>query len=154
MKLETAFNLGQRVHAIHQEHAQKFIPCKQCNGVGEVEVDGATYGCNSCYGRKGSDKYVGMQWVVNVTGEVGKVQTSIEYSPNPDEMFNNVNRLSNKTDTETQYMLCETGVGSGSVYYEERVFGEESEAESECNKRNKKLVAAGDLPHEAVKWYK
>ena len=139
MNLTTKFDLGQEVLAISQEHKTVFVPCEHCAGVGEVIVDGATYSCQKCYGQKGNDKSVGMPWAIKFEGRVGQVRAKIEYPADPDDSLDNMERDETKTESQNEYMLLESGIGSGTIWYEDRLFASRPEAEAECDKRNSEL---------------
>ena len=74
----------------------------------------------------------------NVIGPltIGKVSVSVTDSPGVDgeEVFSNF--MPQKEHKET-YMCIETGIGSGNIYYVERLFHDKESAKAEAESLNK-----------------
>lgn len=128
MKITTKFDLNQEVYPISQRETYEFIPCECCGGIGEITVSatGKERTCPECYGRRGKQVYVAKEWkvITKYVSRIGKIETEIYR----EEDHNNKSRIS--------YMLEETGVGSGTIWYEEKLFATALEAQIECDKRN------------------
>ena len=128
MKITTKFNLGDAVYPIQRGGCSIFIPCKTCNGTGRITIteSGENLLCPKCYGRKGSQEWQQLKWGIPFSaGTIGKIDLELyaeEYHEDHDD--------------KTQYMLSITGVGSGTLWYENQLFLSHEEAQKECDKRN------------------
>jgi hypothetical protein len=109
---------------------EEWFPCTDCKGKGGVIVEDTHFTCASCYGKKGRIGWVSKEWAVAYRNtKVGKVYiekySEEYYQQNPQYR-----------DREIKYMVTATGVGSGSIWYEQDIFKTLKEAEAECNRRN------------------
>lgn len=119
---EFKFAIGQKVWSIMQGQEQVKIPCEACNSQGRVPLlNKEYYSCPKCYGKCHSITYKQSAWYLREKRALTIGQQSVER---------------NYTKLEEKYMCVETGIGGGSVYYVQTLFGSESEAKDECNKRN------------------
>lgn len=127
MKIETKFDLNQKVYAISQRSKTEFILCSTCGGTGSITIKETDENltCPKCYGRGGSNEHKALEWMVCSESFVGKINVEI-YDDR--YRYDHENRYS--------YMLDSTGVGSGAIWYEEKLFATEEEATAECKKRN------------------
>jgi hypothetical protein len=130
MNIETKFSLGDRVFIIQKQGKEEWIPCAACKGKGGVIIEDTHFTCTSCYGKKGRNDWSFNEWSVAFRNtRVGKVyiEKYFEeyYQKNPQYR-----------DKEIKYMVTATGVGDGSIWYEQDIFKTLKEAEEECNKRN------------------
>lgn len=120
MTIETQFEIGQKV----------WHPCEACGGSGQVELKNGVRTCPECYGRRGRYEYEPTRWML-AEGRydngglvyiapltIGQIRVQLGHDP------------------ETRLMMEETGVGSGRLWNGENVFLSESDALSECEKRN------------------
>lgn len=127
MKIKTKYNLGDVVCPITKSGYSKFIKCETCNGIGSVTIKESDKNlqCPTCYGRRGEDKYVYDKWqpCIDSMSDIGKISTE-EYAPR----YSRENR--------TLCMISNTGVGSGTCWNENDLFGTIEEAQTECDKRN------------------
>lgn len=124
------FKVGQRVYAVvnTSNTRQKHVRCDVCNSTGYVKVEGRDedFVCPACHGRMETEHY-GYKYVISYyKATIGRVQTT-EYSKKYD-------RKRGGCKSEITYMLEETGVGSGSVWTEDRLFATEEEAKEFCEK--------------------
>jgi hypothetical protein len=136
MNLSSKYDMGQRVASIMTatvDHPP--VKCPACED-GTVLLCGERYQCPNCKGKK-TIQATGRGWVVGVCGRIGSVEiehrivtehTSFDYDEDEIEEGQAV--------TRTSYMLDETGIGSGSIYPERRLFSSREEAQAECDKRN------------------
>lgn len=125
--LKPKFKVGQKVYAVsnRSDTRQKHVKCDVCNSTGYVKVEGkdGKFICPACYGRTETEHY-GYKYVISYCeATVGKIEIQ-EYAP---EYWCNYK-------SEIRYMLKETGVGSGQVWKEERLFATEKEASEFCEK--------------------
>ena len=125
--LEAKFKVGQRVFAVSNksDSRQVHIKCDVCNSTGKVKVEGRDeeYVCPACHGRTETEHY-GYKYVIAYDGAtIGKVEIQ-EYAP----------KYKRRYKSEVRYMLEETGVGSGTLWREDRLFGTYEEAKGFCEK--------------------
>ena len=118
MKIETKYNIGQTVYWIISSREKLPAVCDFCNGTGQITGhNNKTRHCPECRGRTqfewSEDKYL-----VRGPLTIGQVRAYAGYNDNVD------------------YMCTETGLGSGSLYDEKRLFPTYAEAQAECDRRN------------------
>lgn len=123
--LKAKYEVGQKVCAVSgiSDSRQKHVDCIVCNSTGTVKIKDRDeeYVCPCCYGRMETE-YFGYKYVIAYPQAIiGKVEIE-EYAP----------EYSYKS--EVKYMLRETGVGSGKVWKEDRLFATEEEANEFCEK--------------------
>jgi len=130
MNITTKFNLGQTVYPIISLNAYRFQNCKYCDGIGEIPLKGENISCPKCYGRKGEQVYLdnAKVWIVDTVhyGIIGKIDIELyaeQYLKNHENTF--------------RYMLSSTGVGSGTLHDESRLFENKELAQMECDILNK-----------------
>jgi len=125
MKLESKYDLGDKVFWIQKRQTTVHYTCKFCEG--EKKVTGANNqkrNCPDCYGYGQKTKPGPIKWQVHEQElTIGQVRIKVV-----------ANYILHYED-ETDYMCLETGVGSGSIYREEDLFPTKEEAEAECKKR-------------------
>lgn len=137
--LNAKFKVGQKVYAVssRSDSRQIHVKCDVCNSTGKIKVEGRDeeYTCPACYGRTETEHY-GYKYVISYyEATIGKVEIQ-EYAP----------KYRNRHKSEVRYMLEETGVGSGQVWKEERLFATEEEANEFCEK----YVSSGYYDEEAI----
>lgn len=120
------FELGQKVYAVSSVSDTRRVhtECDVCNSTGLVKVVGRDeeFMCPACEGKYKTEHY-GFKYVISYRGaEIGKVQTE-EYLARY-----------RSCDSRITYMLKETGVGSGTIWSEEKLFATEEEANEFCEK--------------------
>lgn len=125
--LQAKYNVGQKVYAVsnRSDSRQIHVKCDVCNSTGKVKVEGREeeYECPVCHGRTETEHY-GYKYVISYhNATIGKVNIE-EYSP----------KYADKFQSRVMYMLEETGVGSGSLWREDRLFATEDEANDFCEK--------------------
>ena len=119
------FELGQKVYAVTSKYDNKeqHVTCDVCNSTGWVEIKGLAYICPSCRGKM-ETVYSGFKYTIAYKeAEIGKIDMEL-YSK----------RYERQYKSEVRYMLRETGVGSGSLWQEERLFATKAEAQEFCDK--------------------
>jgi hypothetical protein len=134
MNIQTKFGLGDSVYRICKDHVTKYVPCNYCDGTGKVTVVGKPERtCPDCTGRKGKDEWFGQEWqVLNGIDKIGNVRVSLYFD-------------SEGGIDEYQYMLFETGVGSGTLWKADQLYATEEEAQAECDKRNSQDAIEKDI---------
>ena len=125
--LEAKFKVGQKVYAVSNtsDTRQIHVKCDVCNSTGKVKVEGREeeYTCPACHGRTETEHY-GYKYVISYEkATIGKIEIQ-EYAP----------KYKNRHKSEVRYMLEETGVGSGQIWREERLFATYDEAKEFCEK--------------------
>lgn len=145
MKIETKFDLGQKVYKIFFTRKAVRIPCPDCGGVSEMKTpSGGTLTCSRCrhavyHGHpKGTiTSYEDSAWHITDVGTIGRVGvTKYDYmGGDPDNDFDNYKPPESGSDKE-EYMFWETGVGSGTLHKGDDLFATRGEAQAECDRRN------------------
>ena len=125
--LTAKFEVGQEVYAVSNisDTRTKRVECDLSNSTGKVKVNGREeeYECPCCHGRMETEHY-GYKYVIAYYGAtIGKVSIE-EYAK----------KYSRNNKSRVTYMLAETGVGSGTIWKEERLFGTVEEAKESCEK--------------------
>lgn len=125
--LQAKYKLGQKVYAVSSKSnsRQIHVNCDVCNSTGKVKVEGRDeeYKCPVCYGRTKTEHF-GYKYVISYyEATIGKVEIQ-EYDP----------KYSDQYKSEVRYMLEETGIGSGSLWKEDRLFTTEKDASDFCNR--------------------
>ena len=120
------FELGQKVYAVSSVNDTKRVhkECEVCNSTGLVEVVGRDekFTCPVCEGRYVTEHY-GFKYVISYSkATIGNIKTC-EYLK---KYYN--------AEPEIKYMLKETGIGSGTLWNENRLFATEEEANEFCEK--------------------
>ena len=125
--LKAKFKVGQKVYAVTRQSdtRMKHVECDVCNSTGWVKIEckDGRFTCPECHGRMTTEDY-GFKYIIAYrNAEIGRVEI-LEYSPKYKGMYK----------SEVKYMLEQTGVGSGQVWKEERLFATEEEAKEFCEK--------------------
>ncbi len=129
MNFKTKFSIDDFVYPISQGRFGKFVTCKICDGKKRITINNiekTSMLCPGCYGEGGENKWFPDDWRVEIesASKVGRI--NIEQHK--------------QREQKTTYMIEETGIGSGTIWHEDRLFLSKEEAETECKKRNKKLL--------------
>lgn len=120
--IETKFSIGDKVYHAGTTTTRKQHPCPDCKGEKKWSVTSPaggeyTIGCPRCSSRYLSDRDLSLDYTAHVPTvqrmTIGSVQ------------FNSENGA---WDSGARHMCRETGVGSGSVYDECKLFATEAEA--------------------------
>ena len=129
MKIESKFNIGDKVYHVSGacvEYPKVRVECDTCDTTGHITVKGKTYLCPECRG--------------NYTEDYNNPKS---YFPNPFPTtltIGQVRTITTKDKTEIRYMCKETGIGSGTLYEETRLFSTYDEAIDFVKKANKELA--------------
>lgn len=124
--LKAKYEVGQKVFAVRKisDSRQKHIDCEVCNSTGKVKIEGREeeYTCPCCNGRMETGHFGYKYIIAYPQAKIGKVQIE-EYA-----------KKYRSYESKVSYMLEETGVGSGTVWREDRLFPTEKEANEFCEK--------------------
>ena len=144
MILESKFDFDDKVWRITQRTRKEWVECAFCKGQGQIAgVDGTWAQCPKCQARRGKNTYHEERWQVLggcplTIGQI-RVQVRNEYRGGIDTGPGGLrceNYGHQEAHREESYMMRETGIGSGSVYYAQDLFASPGEAQAECDKRN------------------
>jgi hypothetical protein len=138
MKFESKFSLNQKVYQIGYHKKQKAVKCEACNGVGKIPMlNGKDTICPECYGRCTNEVYDEQKWlVIDMPMKIGKCRAEIT-SMSKIGMFDNIGEYNpEKIESSYQYMCYDTGIVSGTLYYEKNLFANIEEAQLERDRRN------------------
>lgn len=120
--IETKYSIGDVVWHARTSPERKQHPCPDCNGTRKWKATSPAgneydFACPRCTARYQSNDVLSLDY----TASVGTVQKLT---------IGSVRHDSHKFGggSETQYMCVETGVGSGNLYNEDRLFPSEQEA--------------------------
>lgn len=127
MKIETKFSNGDKVWYGTAGEVYTRRPCDECGATGRLKIEGKafTVACFSCNGRGDFGSSTLGPHAKPLT--IGQVRVSIADSPGDghSSMFSNYGPVNKR---EESYMCVETGIESGSVYYDYQLFVTEPEA--------------------------
>jgi len=127
MIIETKYNLGDFVYVILRKQKSTTVDCSACSGTGRITLNnGKDRSCPECYGRRTETTWEPEAWALSYesSGNIGRIgveRYAVEYQDMEDV---------------TQYMLNSTGVGSGTLWKEERLFLTVELAQAECDRLN------------------
>lgn len=134
MNITTKFDLGQRVYLIHKAGQLVKQKCPACSGNGGIviEYNGFSFICSNCQGSGITETWHSTDWqIAYEKAKIGRIAVELYR-----ETFINSGIGKNRIS----YMIDETGVGSGTIWHEDEVFGTYEEAVNECEKRNTVLI--------------
>ena len=121
MIIKTKYKLGDITYKIFDYAEKSFVNCSACNGTGKVALEGTKYKCPKCYGFIGEWVFSESKWRIVGAHTIGQVRAEIT-----------------REDLKITYMCEETGIGSGTVHYEDSLFPDRNSAQKECDKRNER----------------
>jgi hypothetical protein len=126
MKFESKFDCGQTVWGVSYKDHVQIVRCETCNSTGKYAIKGVEYICPACEGRSSRRNYVGPKYYVSdFAATVGKIEITLQTLG-----------YGAKGTQETEYMIDATGVGSGTVWKEDRLFATLQEANEYCDRVN------------------
>lgn len=144
MKVETKYSCGDKVYCIESRQEAKSITCAFCDGKGRiVGANDESRTCPECYGRP-QQEYLPLKYMVGSDMlTVGLVRFECRKSAGliGEEMWDNYKPQESVIE---EYMLVETGIGSGRVWKQGLLFSSKIEAQSECDALNAKPKEAED----------
>lgn len=123
---KTKFNMGDRVWIVSHHSFQRIVRCKPCGNTGKIVIAGEELICPKCSGRSTHAQYAGEKhYVAEFDTVVGKITVEHEQS-----------RWRDGPPIQVKYMVEATGVGSGTVWDEERLFASLEDAQHHCDQKN------------------
>lgn len=128
MQLKSKFDCNQQVWHRFIGSKKLETKCYACDGDGNIVAKNDTkQTCRECYGHGNTTEWVRDVPVVQGPLTIGNIK--IEYTSYSDRDSEFVNFGRQKELTKVEYMMYESGIGSGTVYPEDRLFGTKEEAE-------------------------
>jgi len=127
MKIETKYSNGDLVWYIGTDACERLMACKTCEDKKEIEIKGEFFRCPSCVTDRRNNRWAYRSYVRG-SSIIGKVIFSHEYKYHDPDVI------------EIQYMLEDTGIGSGTLWYENKLFSTKEEAQAWCDKFNSEQV--------------
>lgn len=123
------FSCGDTVYMVRREQKRVHKACAECSGVGFAVVNGKSWTCPECHGRRGSMEFQPEAYHADPAPyTVGSLR--LEYTDSPglsgEQTFSN---FKPQKKIEEVYMLVETGIGSGSLWPVKSLFSTFQEAE-------------------------
>ena len=120
--ITTKYSIGDEVWHATTHMETKRHPCPDCLGEGRwkaISPAGTEYsfGCPRCVASYTSYNNISLKYAAYAPSARRLTIGSVRYNSNP-----------HSSESGTEYMCHETGVGSGSVYYENKLFETEEEA--------------------------
>lgn len=126
MELKTKFDLGQYVYVVQPLTEEIKEVCPVCQGKGYIDLNGARYDCpnSKCIDGDIFKGYKYNNYKITFHSKIGKVSAEMT-----------------KDNYRECYMLVDTGVGSGALWYDDeeqgsRIFANKKEAEEYCRIKN------------------
>ena len=129
MEIKNKFEMGQKVYyvgGVNIKYDKIHVPCEICDSTGEVEIKGYTFKCPYCGGKYTEDyehKKMFYSYPSTLTRTIGQIRVKIT-----------------EEKQEIQYMCIETGINSGTVYSENRLFATYEEACQFVEKANEEMA--------------
>ena len=135
MNIKTKFNLGQRVFALSgfgKQHVK--VACPDCKGIGKLTFveTGRRAVCPTCYGNARVWTETKEFQHTTVESVIGKIKYEQYFDGELDSMA-----PSDRGTCEIQYMLDKTGIGSGAMYQESKIFASRAELDAEIERLKK-----------------
>lgn len=140
MRIDTKYNMFDKVWLIQSQKKKTWIECSFCGGKGHIYgQDNSNRECPKCYGRCGKHEYGENHWQVIQSLTIGMIRAEIIGedpigTPGHEEFSNYGPQKYRYTE---EYMCKETGIRSGSVYKVGLLWPSKEEAQKECDRRNK-----------------
>lgn len=161
MKIETKFDLGQKVYRIGTTSERTKATCAKCAGTGACRVTFAdltagTLRCDHCHGTGWVYVEPVAGWAVRGTDVIGQVrvqETRSDGLPGYEDWQSGQHNLGPRPYSyEEQYMLVGTGIGSGTIWPVAKLFASNEEALAECDRLNALPVcpACGSIEPDAA----
>jgi hypothetical protein len=122
-KIMPKFELGETVYYISRGKIKTEVTCSVCQGSGKLHIEDEVFSCPKCYSHGYLTEWSNEKWSIHGNGTIGRVE-AIWYLPGYQH------------ESEVRYMLTTTGIGSGTLHSEDRLFATYKDAQSECDKRN------------------
>jgi RNA polymerase subunit RPABC4/transcription elongation factor Spt4 len=129
----TKFSLGDHVYIVDSHRFERIVRCKPCHNTGKVIIGDEELICPKCNGRSTHTQYAGEKFYITefdtVVGKIGIEEIEAGYYRREDE-----------PNPKITYMVVATGVGSGTLWPEDKLFRSEEEAQQFCDQENGLLL--------------
>lgn len=118
------FKIGQEVYHVYTtyESIKVNVGCNTCNSTGIVTINRKDFTCPNCHGET-KEKIRNYKYKIDTFPcsvlTIGKIET-VQYGIRPTQK------------DYIEYMCKETGIDSGTCYYEPKLFASKEEAENFC----------------------
>jgi len=142
MTITTKYGNGDTVYAIRRECRNEKVTCGFCGGRGKITgADCTVVQCPDCYGRGTQTRALPTKYYPIGPMTVGRVDVRITKSQGA---YSDIDADNYKPQSgrEEQYMLDQTGVGSGSVWLVDTLFPTLEEAQADADAQNAKGLEA------------
>jgi ssDNA-binding Zn-finger/Zn-ribbon topoisomerase 1 len=139
MIIESKFNFGDKVYPISQTTEQVWVPCDACNETGVIILkNNEEHSCPVCCGNKGRSEWKNKKWMLldNYPKEIKQQYVARGQWLNIPLTIGKIDAECLPKEIKIHYMCKETGIGSGSNWYETELFASRDEAQTECDRRN------------------
>ena len=129
MEIKVKFEMGQQVYyvgGVHIKYDQIHVPCETCDSTGIVKIKGKEFECPQCGGETRADhehRKMYFSKPSTVPRTIGQIRVKITGKKQ-----------------EIQYMCKETGINSGTVYDENRLFATYEAACQFVEKANEEMA--------------
>ncbi len=138
MKFETKYDYNQQIYSITAVRQKDWYICTFCLGSGKIKgQDKTERTCPVCYGSLGEYKYLKSSWVVHDPITVGAIKINAQCKHENSAKIVKPQYANQVASYIESYMCYETGIGSGQIWYLDQLFETASQAQAECDKRNK-----------------
>lgn len=111
-EFKTKYSIGDQVYYAYVDHITTLEPCPACEGAGHIMHNDTMFACTKC-GGTGEISHYGVATAVVRRSTVGKIGI---------EAYEN--------SIKVQYMIKATGIGSGTLWDEDKLFATHEEADS------------------------
>ena len=142
MKMESKFNLRRTVFALRKDFSTRVTPCPFCGGEQFLEgKNGAKRRCPECFGSGNHTETGPAAYHVIGPYTIGRVRVEVTDSPGaPSPSGLDADNYKPQSGRREEYMLAETGIGTGSVWRAEDLYATRAEAEAAAYARNHEVA--------------
>jgi hypothetical protein len=130
------FSMGQIVYTVKQSTGLMSIECKLCEGKQFLQVKDRSIKCPDCFGRGTSEVKIPIEYVADKNPlTIGQMRVCITDSKGlaGESLFDNYKP---QKSLREEYMCIESGIGSGAIYWSEKLSATLAEAEAMAEKMN------------------
>ena len=138
MNIATVFEIGQTVFQIALDSERIWETCTACEGEGNVTLHDESLLCPKCHGRGGQHVWKPKKWHVHGPFQIGQVGVVVR-RVRPSEGMIADERCVCRDGLwyEEEYMLVQTGIGTGTAYQQSRLFATDEEAQAVADQNNR-----------------
>lgn len=133
MKYETKFSLGDFVWGVSDQEFYRIVRCAVCKNTGKLEIGGESLICPKCNGQSTHRQYAGRKFYISMfRARVGQVRI--------EDTEDGHYRREDEPNPKFEYMADSTGIGSGQIWKQDRLFESEADAQNFCATKNGVLL--------------